>query len=1000
MSRSFVALRSRHALYTALYTTLCPALFSGALALSVLSPTAVALARAPQDAPADVAAQDAQHIETLVARGLHPLAAKEARRFLERYPRHAEADRVRYRLAGALAAQQQFDAARELYAELSQQTAFDWAGEAAQRLGQLELDAGRLEPASVAFARALELGPAYLRPAAAHWLGETEYRRQRWAEAEAAWELVLREAGEDAQTQELRRSARAGRAWCAFQMQRWDEVVARVEQCSAVDSSADLDELWLLAGDAHSRAHRPTEARAAYGRVRSKAHAELGLRGAAYAALDAGDEAGASSGFTDLLRRYPQGAHASDAAIQLGALRLRSGDARAALALLSSAPLAASAEAQYWRARAEQALERPTQALATLERALTLAPAAELAPRIQALRAELLLAAGRPDEARAALAATGSAAALQAAMAAALNGGDPVLAAEFARDLAARFPDSAQRADAELVLAEELFQRKQYAAARDAFDALANGVAAPELQRRAALRGAWSTWLAGDRAAAAQRFAALEPRCAGTPEAAELRTARARCQIELAEELARTGDATAAVQAWRAALDANVAADTAPRARLGLAWALYQSGATVEAERELAVCLADRALDATQRAEALELRVWTLVKLGSAAPAVAAWRAYASDSAPSTEQRRAEAARAVANLCADGGDPTNALALLDECLRGMRTTEFALSLLEDATWFALKAERIDAAESRARAAAKAAPSDERSARACRAVADAWLARKDPRRALEWYEAAAVAPGGERGAALYGAAWCRLETNDARGARDTLARLLALPELGELTARARYLAGETCWKLAELSQAAEHYRAALEAALEPALAPRAWLRVATGELESGRAEPALAALEQFDQLVRSGVAGPIDGRDEAALTRARALLLTERAADGLAQLEQLAAATPSLWSARAALALAAAAQARGDDDAALSQWIKLSGRWGGEAERSRALYDAARVFERRGDGVQALLHYDELLDAHPQCALAADAARHAQALRGSPRAAAGADKRRR
>src|SRR5262245_48077155 len=79
----------------------------------------------------DASGADARHIETLVARGLHPLAVKEARRFLDRYPRSTEADGVRYRLACALVETGQRDEARELFGALSKRNGFALRGESA-----------------------------------------------------------------------------------------------------------------------------------------------------------------------------------------------------------------------------------------------------------------------------------------------------------------------------------------------------------------------------------------------------------------------------------------------------------------------------------------------------------------------------------------------------------------------------------------------------------------------------------------------------------------------------------------------------------------------------------------------------------------------------------------------------------------------------------------------------------------------------------------------------
>lgn len=953
-----------------------------------------ALAAVPQDAPAS----DARHIETLVARGLHPLAIKEARRFLERFPNGTESDGVRYRLACALVETNQRDEARELFAALAKRNGFALRGEAALRLGRLEWEAERLEPAADALARALSAGPEYLRAGAAQLLGEVEYRRARYAEADQAWQRALTECAHVGTPQEaaaVRRAALSGRAWCAFQAQRYDEVVARIDELAAADPDADLDELWQLAGDAHARAGRHAQAREAFGRVRGAERQELALRGAAFAALDGGDERGAEQGFVRLLERFPRGAHASEAAIQLGALRLRRGDARGALGLLSSTPLARSAEALYWRARCEHELDRAGAALSSLDRALELSPEAELAARIQALRAQLLLAGGRTEDARAALSAAGSADGIAAAMAEALNGGRLNLAGQLAADLVQRFPESPRRAEAELVLAEQRFQAQEFAAALRAFDELERRTNDAALRRRAATRAAWAAWMTGANGEAATRFAALEAGASDDAERAELRGLRARCLTALARERSGAGDRAGADKAWRAAIESDPSG--APAARLALAWSAYEGGDAAGAARELDACLRDGGLSAEQRREALELAVFANAKAGAPEAAAAAWREFARSGA--SEERRAAAARSASACLEQAHDAAGALALLDECLRGLRSAEHALAAMEQTTWLALDLGRLEEADQRARAIARAAPRAAETARACRGVADAWLARKDAARARDAYALATRVEGAERNPALYGLAWCALESGDVDAAREALRTLLEAPDLGELAPRASYLAGEAAWRAGDAAAAAASYRRALDGGLEAALAPRAWLRTAQGELEAGRAEAALDALTRLDAAL-AAQPGALEAGDEIALTRGRALLATARREDGLALLLQLAERPPSAWSARADLALADDARARGDDDEALSRDLRVVARYGGELERSRALLDAAASFERRGDLAQARAHLEELLDAHPKAPLARTAAERLNALSRERRGTSPAGARRR
>ena len=509
---------------------------------------------APASAARDAGDEQYRFLAGLVEKELWDLAVKEGQAFLRAHPGHAKAPLARYRLATALFELERLEEAAPHYRTLAAARGFEYRAEAAFRVGQCDLAAGRLDEAREALAGVLAGEQDYLHGPALFLLGETELRAARHAEAEEHFQRLLREHPGSEHAPEAQRAL----AWCAWEREEAEEAVKRIRAWLERHGNArDDDEMRVLLGEALLELDRAEEALAAYRAALGEGadagpFADAALRGAGFARAALGDAAGAAEEFGRLLERFPKSRYAAEARLQRGIQQLQAGDAAAAVESLAGTD-ARDPQALLWLARARRAAGDPQAALRTLDQALALSPPPALASRLQVARGEVLGDLGRGEEAVAAFERAGSDYALHAAAVTALNEGDAESAARLATTLLAEHPASDYRAQTALVLGEALFAREEHARAEEALlELLATpsdelGETAGELVGRALSRVAWCRYLQGDPAGAAQRFEELVRRFPGRPEAEEARWMLGRA-------LAEAGDEPAAARARAAYL--------------------------------------------------------------------------------------------------------------------------------------------------------------------------------------------------------------------------------------------------------------------------------------------------------------------------------------------------------------------------------------------------------------------------------------------------------------
>ncbi|HVS19784.1 MAG TPA: tetratricopeptide repeat protein, partial [Planctomycetota bacterium] len=355
---------------------------------------------------ADEGDEPYQYLAGLCDKALWDLAAREGQSFLERFPRHARAQLARYRLATALFELGRRDEAAAEYERVAGERDFEFAAESAFRLGQCWLDADQPVRAAAAFQRTRELAArdearAYLARPAAFFHGEALFRAERIDEAAAAYRAALEGA---ARGDAYVRESEYGLVWCAARAGRHADVVRLAQNYSEAwggerEAAESVAEVGFRRAEALAAAGDARAALEAYGEVRAGAHADAALRGAAFALVELGEHARAAERFEELLQRFPDSRHASEAALQAGVARLREGDAPAAVRALSDGRVERGPESAYWLARAQRESGDAEAALRTLEAALAERPRRELAARLTAERGDALADLGRTDEA-------------------------------------------------------------------------------------------------------------------------------------------------------------------------------------------------------------------------------------------------------------------------------------------------------------------------------------------------------------------------------------------------------------------------------------------------------------------------------------------------------------------------------------------------------------------------------------------------------------------------
>lgn len=1006
---------------------------------------ALVLASSPLASPAQSSADEQyRFLAGLVDKGLHELAVEEAGAFLRAHPKHEKAPLARYRLAGALWELGRRDEAGREYDALVRLERFEYRAECLFRSGECALARSDDAHARSAFEGVLAAGQDYLVAPALFALAEAHFRAQRFAEAEPRYVELLRVQPTSAEAPLARRAL----VWCAWERGDVAETALRARDSLRGERDPERrDELLLLLGEA-LLASDAKAALEAFRALATPAQAAARLRGEGFALAALGDRAGAARAFETLLAQAPDGPFAREAALQAGIARLQVGDASAAVQRLG--PLARDGEPEtlYWLAQAQKQTGEPKAALDSLARALRARPAAELEERIHVLRGDCFVAEGRALEAQAAYEKSGSAQALHAGAVAALQGGDADGAARLAQRLLAAGPEDSRAQAARVVLAEAHFAAQRYAEAERAFEAARVRPSDGAEEARLAARLAWCRYLAGDLAAAEQRFAALLERHASSPEAEEALALLVRIAGEQGSPVAARAPATRYLERFprgrfadQALLALARAAEGAearkrldewlarfpenplqPAVQLELAELELAAGAHANAARRYARVL-ELAPEANEAARAAYGSAWCAWEqrdlaacLRALAPLVRAQdtgtqhtdtdlRQAALELALSVQLEQGELEAAVASwraLDALKGDEPRRLASARRVLAGLRS-----------------ARRFDAAAALLEECLGSLATPALAAEARLEVAYLALEREDPGAAE-----AAIARARAAGASEAGLAEASYHVGEAWLAAHEVPRALALFQSAAAGAHPRvadalYKLGFAHLARGELDQADQALAALLERHPESELAREA--RFLRGEccFRRGRFEPAAALFaEALDgasgelrarALFRAGLAlgelarwsecgatlaelarafPQFPNLAEAELWRGRALLAQANGRAARAAFERTLALDQGDLAAGAHLGLGQVHESEGRLDEALSEYLKVALLYAHEDSVAEAQLSAGRVLEAQGEAEKAKARYRELADEHAESRFAARARERLRALGGA------------
>jgi len=687
---------------------------------------------------------------------------------------------------------------------------------------------------------------------------------------------------------------------------------------------------------------------------------------------------------------------------------------------LSDEAVAASAEASYWSARAYERLGRNEQALAALERALTQAPAPELSARIHVERGNLLFDAGRNDEATAAYQSAGGDYALHAAAVAQLNQGNAQDAVELARQVLQN-ADSPYRAEARLTLAEGLFATGEHRAAQAEFERVLSDDSDAARRARALSRMGWCAYLTDDFAAAQGHFervvsdfgqasearesqfmAARSAEAGGATDAARehyaeylerydsaprreealLRAARLsdgadgvsllrtllreapageytdQAHFDLAERLAAAGALEAASEQYVRVVEDHGESPLLSGARYGLAWCAYDQGDFERARRSLSALLEQDEVERELRLSGLELMVWTQQRLGDGPRANAAYVAFAD--LCDDEPRRLRAARVAARAMKETGLLAEAAKLFGDLLRKTHDKDVAVQICVERAYLALDQNQGGAARRELDTAHRYAPQHPALTEAYYFVGESFFKEGADDDAAQLFEVAATSQSQEVAErALYKGGFARLRSGDFAGSARCFEALVRDHSGSELFGESLFLLGESRFRAGEFAAAVEPLRRVVNEVPKHDVIPKALFRLGVA---LARTQEWRAASEALADLARR--APEFANLAEAELWRGRALAQLSQARGARQAFDRVLELDRGVLSARAHLELGKLALSAGDDDAALSDFLKVAVLYAHEEEVAEALFRAGAVLERQDKRDNALAQYAE------------------------------------
>ena len=995
---------------------------------------ALALCAAPMQ---DKAEEQYAYVAALAEKGLSEQVVREAQGFLKQHADHPKCDTVRYRLGCALFELHREKEAAPVFNQLARAPQFEFAAEVQFRLGQCLLASGEREAAERALASLLVSKKEYLITPALALLAQSELARKDHEHALAHCEQLLarKDVGDYAG------DARCSRAWCLQRLGRGPEAAQAARTALASAPPARAGEMSFLLGECLLDAHDARGALEAYSAVREGPYADAALRGSGFAHVELDDQGGAAKDFGALLERFPQSPLRGECALQRGVALLRSGDARGALAAFAAPECPADAETLGWRARAEEAAGDKQAALASVERALDMHPAAESEQRLALQRADLLAALGRGAEAQRIWEKVGNDRALLAAAVAALAEKRFDDAARLAASLLERFPQSTLRADALLARAEGCCGGKQWKEAEQAFATAAQEDKDAARALKARSRAAWCAYQAGEFARAAQAFDALASTKSAAPEIeeaafmaararedandpaasevydrylarfpagahrdeGELRCAlacgpdagrarleqllarlpqgalAARARFEIAERFSQTGHAAEALARYREALADPALGEYAARASYGLSWCLYQQKQYAEASSELERLQARAELDPKLAQAAAELSVWSTLQGGDLERALRGWSALLKQGFD--EQRCVPLLHALCAALGKEKRAEDARAALEGFDRAARTPQGHAKAGVERVLLLANANQNDAARGEIDKLRAQGVQDPALSEALFRMGENCYAQGADAQAIPLYDAAAseaTAPVADR--ALYKSGFARLRSNDLAGAERCFQKLVEEHAQSELFHETLFLLGETQYRERRFEPAVKNLERVRREAPRHAVFPKASFRLglALGELQRWK-----ESAEVLGALVRANPEFP--NLAEAELGRGRALSESGDARSARAALERVLALDKGVLSAQAHLELGRLSYGAADLDGALSEFLKVAVLYDSDEEVAEALVLSGRVLEEQKQPDKALAQYKEALEKHPKARYSAEAQKRVSEL---------------
>ncbi len=973
-------------------------------------------------APQDASQEQYRFITGLFADGHWELCVKESSDFLQRYASDDRVVDVRYRLAAALFELKRLPEAGPHFRTIADETEFTYYGEVQLRLGQCELQAGRLTEARAALQRARSSGKDYLVPHATFLLAETDFRSDRFQSALETYKNAL---SLDPEAESVSH-ARRGVTWCEFRLGRFEESVAAGNKFLNKHAEHPLaSEVRFVVAESLAGQSDWKKAIQAYSQVGEGAYANAALRGRALAKAAGQDHLGAASDFMALMESDLAGPFAEEARIHAGAHLLQAGKNAEAWTVLAEPASSKDPELLFWRGKATSEHLGAEEALPILHRALEQKPGVELLARIQSLRGELLYGLGRLDEATQAFESAESDFALNAAATAHLAAGRAKEALQTSQKLLERYPTSEYRATSQRIQAEALFTLERFEECQPYFISLyQDDSVTPEDRGYGLHRYGWCRYLAGDTTEAFNTFQRVMAQFPGSEQEAEAIYMTGRCAFEsdsmeaaqshwelylerfpeganrneillglgraaqdkdalkkllsespasplasagalqLAQILEAEQDWPKAITRYRLLLRDYSESTQVAEAHYGLAWCLNQSGEPGAAIEPLKNLLQVQDAE-TWRVPALELLLWCATDSDDLETAQGAWGALSREELESG-RRFAAVSKLVTGLkTADQNEV--ALSLLSPFHSDRNEPEIRRSANLEAAWIRLDLGQLEPAEKHLQDAIQQGVFGPRAAEAAFFLGEAHYKASAYNKAFGWYQIAIGAPGTQvADQALYKAGFSKLQAEQPAQAAPLFAKLTTdfpdSPLLGETL----YLLGEAHWRADQPQSAIAPLQRVRKDFPKHAVLPKALFRLGQALRATGEASQAQSVLSQ---LVKGH--GDFEAWAEAELERGLCLVAMDRKREALAAFERVVQKDKGILGARARIQIGLWHEQKGDTETALAEYLKVVFLFEHPDEVAEAMYRAGTCLEKTDDQKAAIRQYDSASKKHPK-----------------------------